>query len=59
MEALVEKSADLYLRKVDVVRWDSAVAGQHSIRRLPHLILYDAKGNVLAEGTREVLEEIQ
>lgn len=58
MEAYVNTHPDVHVRRVDVVSWTSAVAVQHAIRRLPHLLLYDANGKLLAEGTREVLDAL-
>ncbi|MCU0305695.1 MAG: thioredoxin domain-containing protein [Thermoanaerobaculales bacterium] len=48
---LAERHADrLALRKVDIVNWDSAVARQHRIGSIPHLVLYGPGGERLAAG---------
>jgi hypothetical protein len=46
LEALVMQKATVRLRRIDIDSWDSAVAREHEIRRLPSL--------VLCEGTRVV-----
>lgn len=51
----MRERSGLSLRRIDIREWGSAVAEQHGIRRLPHLLLYDASGKLLADGAREVL----
>ena len=52
----MREAGNLTLRRIDIGSdWSSAVAQQHGIRRLPHLLLYDANGKLLASGAREVL----
>ena len=41
---------ELALRKVDIVNWSSAVAGQYRIHSIPHLKLFDPDGRLVAEG---------
>lgn len=41
------------LRKIDIGNWQSAVATQHEIRRLPTLALYDGK-RLVSSDTREI-----
>jgi thiol-disulfide isomerase/thioredoxin len=59
IEALVQSRDDLSLRKLDIVQWGSDVSQQFAIRSIPYLMLYDRHGELLAEGTREVLEKLQ
>lgn len=40
----------LALRKVDIVDWTMPVARQHNIEELPFLVLYDDRGNRVAQG---------
>lgn len=49
MEALAAKR-NIALLKVDIASWDSPAAKQFSLRSIPHLIIYDASGQVVAEG---------
>ena len=54
LEALVQKKDGTRLRKIEVGTWESAVAKQHGIRRLPTLWLYDG-GKQVSTDSREVL----
>ena len=49
LEAKVNKDDDLILRKVDIVKWNSPVCQQYGIRSLPHLEVYDRRGNKVGE----------
>jgi thioredoxin-like negative regulator of GroEL len=40
----------LAIRKVDIVDWTTPVVAQHGIEALPHLVLYDGTGRVVADG---------
>lgn len=48
------------VKKIDIVKWESDVARQHGIQRIPHLVLYDASGKKVSEGqgTREKFREL-
>lgn len=48
---------DIVLRRVDIVSWDSAVARQHGIDRLPTLWLYE-DGVRIATDPREIVQRI-
>ena len=51
LERLAARYPDrLALRKVDVVNWDSPVAGQMRISALPYLVLFGPDGQQLAAG---------
>jgi thioredoxin-like negative regulator of GroEL len=53
LERLAAAQPDrLAVRKVDIVDWTTPVVDQHGIESLPHLILYDASGRVLADGDK-------
>ncbi len=41
MEAIAAQHSRIFLRKVDIGAWDSPVARQHGIRRLPTIWLYE------------------
>ena len=58
MEALTTQRDDIRLRKVDVVSWDSEVARQHGIRRLPTVWLYQ-DGKRVAGDTRGSLARLE
>jgi len=50
----VKSRDDLHLRRIDIVSWDSPVAKQHRIARLPYLRMYEG-GKIVADGTEAVL----
>jgi len=59
LERLAAAQPDrLAIRKVDIVDWTTPVVTQHAIEALPHLILYDATGRVVADGDK-VYPELQ
>lgn len=58
---------DLVVRKVDINRpgtrgidWNSPVSQQYRLRSIPHFKIYDANGELLAEGAeaKEQVEEL-
>ncbi|MFO0981598.1 MAG: hypothetical protein U1E76_07565 [Planctomycetota bacterium] len=59
MEARLEQQPDLHLRRVQIRSWESDVARQYRIKSLPYLKLYGAAGDLIADGTREVLQAIR
>ena len=40
----------MVLRKVDIKDWSSAVAKQFTIHSIPHINLYDGKGQLVYDG---------
>ena len=51
LERLAERHPEkLAIRKVDIVDWTQPVAEQHGIESLPHLILFDRDGSLIAKG---------
>jgi prepilin-type processing-associated H-X9-DG protein len=57
LEELAGRRDDIAVLKVDINRpgkrgidWQSPVARQFSLRSIPHFIIYDANGRVMAEG---------
>ena len=56
MEARV-KEKQLPLRKVDIKTWQSAVAQQYSIDRLPALWLYKDR-KLVTQDSREVFQHL-
>ena len=57
MEALVRDKGTVRLRRIDIDTWDSAVARQHKIRRLPKLVLYEGEKRV-SDDIGEILQLI-
>ena len=53
LAALAQRQPQLKLRRVDVVRWDSPVAEQFSIRCLPTLWLYE-NGSLVTKNADEI-----
>jgi hypothetical protein len=58
LEALTKQRADIYLRIVDIGSWNSAVAQQHGVRRLPGLWLYE-DGKLVATDPEQALQRLQ
>ncbi|MEE9219019.1 MAG: thioredoxin family protein [Acidobacteriota bacterium] len=52
VEDFARRLPRLAVRKVNIISWDSPVAKQFSITALPHLLLYDPRGQLVAEGDR-------
>ena len=50
LRRLAATRADLALRKVDVVDWESNVVRQFGFTALPHMQVYDPNGLLLGEG---------
>ncbi len=55
MEAWVAENKTIRLRRIDVVNWNSEVARQFEIRRLPTLMLYDGT-DLISDDKQEVLD---
>ncbi len=49
---LLETRQDIHLFKVDILDWESEVAQQFSIVRLPHMQLYDDEGKLISAGEK-------
>ena len=53
LEPLAAAQPDrIAVRKVDIVDWTTPVVDQHGIESLPHLVLYDPSGRVVADGDK-------
>jgi len=59
LEALVKRRSDVTLRRVDIGSWDSPVARQFGVKRLPDLLLYDSDGRMVERGTEAVLARLR
>lgn len=60
MEAIAEQHGDrVTVLKVDIVNWGSQVARDYNIRSIPHLKLFGADGQMMAQGSaRAVLNQL-
>jgi len=60
LRRLASKRHDVAVRKVDIVDWESEVVRQYGVTALPHMMIYDPKGNLLGEGddAYRVLDEV-
>ena len=56
MEAHAEAQANTRLLKIDVDHWESPVAQQFGISRLPHVLVYD--GTELVATGREQMQRV-
>jgi hypothetical protein len=54
LEALATRRQDVFVRIVDIVSWDSPVARQHGVQRLPSVWLYEDGELVTADTGRAV-----
>jgi len=54
LEQQVKKRGTVRLRTIDIDRWDSPVAYQYGIRKLPTLLLYDGD-ELVSENRTEIL----
>ena len=55
MEAWVDRNKTIRLRQIDIGNWNSEVAQQFEIRRLPTLMLYDGT-DLISDDKQEVLD---
>jgi thioredoxin 1 len=51
LERLVRSDADVYLRKVDIVKWGTPVTKQFGIRSVPNIRVFDRNGRMVGSGT--------
>ncbi len=57
LEALANRRTNVSLRLVDIQSWDSPVARQYGVRRLPWLWLY-ADGKLVTKDSEQVLDRL-
>ena len=58
MEALTEANDNVKLVRININAWESEVAAQFGIRRLPTVWLYDGQDRVLTDAM-EVVQRIR
>jgi len=51
LELLATQDPEVYLRKVDIVKWGTEVALQYNIQSIPHIYVYDRNGALVGEPT--------
>ncbi len=51
------RNKQIPIRRINIVKWDSAVARQYKISRLPTLWLY-RDGKLINQDSQEILKEI-
>lgn len=51
LDDMVKKDADLVMRKVDIVNWESAVAKQFAINSIPRVQVYGRDGNLVGTSS--------
>ena len=57
MESLIHSKPNVNLRRINIVKWGSPVAGQYGIRELPTLWLYDGRKRVSTD-MRDVFQRV-
>jgi len=50
LEKIAREDEDVVLRKVDIVKWDTPVCRQHTIRSVPNVPVYDRRGRQVGEA---------
>lgn len=51
LDLLARQDGDVFLRKVDIVKWNSPVANQYGIERVPNIRVYNRKGELVGNPT--------
>jgi thioredoxin 1 len=59
LELLAQQDQQVYLRKVDIVRWGTEVAQQHNIRSVPHIRVYNRNGDLVGSPTSDFDQVIE
>lgn len=49
LEKLAGEDPDVVLRKIDIVKWGSPVATQYHIQSIPHIRVFDRRGQLVGE----------
>ena len=57
MEAIAKHRQGVYLRKIDIVSWDSPVARQMGIKSLPTIWIYEG-GLLTAKDQQTVIQKL-
>jgi thiol-disulfide isomerase/thioredoxin len=59
LEALTKENPDIFLRKVDIVNWDSDVAKQYDLHSIPNVRVYDRKGKQVGDATHDMADIVK
>jgi thioredoxin 1 len=59
LEEMATRDSDLFLRKIDIVRWGTDVARQHGIERIPNMRVYNRSGQMVGMPTSDVNEVVK
>lgn len=51
LEQMAETNEDVYLRKVDMVKWGTPVAQQYGLRSIPNIRVFDRRGSMVGQPT--------
>ena len=54
LEELAKEDPDIFLRKVDIVNWESEVAKQYDLHSIPNVRVYDRKGKQVGSATHDM-----
>jgi thioredoxin 1 len=61
LEEMTKTHPDVYLRKVDIVKWGTPVTGQYDIDSVPNVRVYDRRGKKVGSPTHrydEILKNV-
>jgi thiol-disulfide isomerase/thioredoxin len=50
LRELAARHDNVAIRKIDIVDWTTPVVAQHKIEDLPHMVIYDPDGKLMAAG---------
>lgn len=62
LEKLVDYDSEVFLRKIDIVNWQSPVVQQHNIRSVPNMRVFNREGKMVGQPTHsfeQVLEYVK
>jgi thiol-disulfide isomerase/thioredoxin len=58
LEQMARSDADVVLRKIDIVKWQTPVTAQYAIRSVPNIRVFDRSGRMVGQPTSS-LQEVQ
>jgi thiol-disulfide isomerase/thioredoxin len=54
LEDLAKEDPDIFLRKIDIVNWESEVAKQYDLHSIPNVRVFDRKGKQVGDATYDL-----
>lgn len=54
LEAMARKDGDVFLRKVDIVKWGTPVADQYRLQSIPNVRVFDRNGKIVGIPTHDL-----